>query len=548
MRHAVAAWEALITSSDLRRHSRGLLCLAGAAAILLVVAGLRYTHYTWSSSAFMADTLMVLPAHTVVQNDHAASHLNWVEGVTVSPSDPVGLFCAVAEGWSADSAEARRRAVIDPRAFANVTRLRYSRYGRYWAAKAEPRGPFAVAPASRPSAPSHFKMLSEKSSCALSRQVAEIFLRSGTGGRVELRVDTASTGVALIAPREWTHAEDADSPYHLLAFYPTLWCLASLASMLTTEHQDVHVFPRTIKGNRWISEIIQGIGTWDPAKRSFRRIYVVPSAFEPASKFRNAKLIRSFVGEKQDSRMWEPWLFFRRTFAPDAFAMRLSRTIRTAALRGVRGESATPATSILILQRPPSHSARQLVGVQDGALSSILAAMCARAKLPALAVAVFDHITPVRTQAQSFARAKVAIAVHGLGLVNLLFMQPGSALIEVVLRYGWCCEIVEGVGGADRVQRGDLDPSSCRARGDCDAVDPRCSTKCIPYHKADYANMAQTFGIHYYPYDPVFVGPRVERNPIAVRWVMVDAPKFAEFTERVLFHRVSDTTFPAGAH
>ena len=256
MRHAVAAWEALITSSDLRRHSRGLLCLAGAAAILLVVAGLRYTHYTWSSSAFMADTLMVLPAHTVVQNDHAASHLNWVEGVTVSPSDPVGLFCAVAEGWSADSAEARRRAVIDPRAFANVTRLRYSRYGRYWAAKAEPRGPFAVAPASRPSAPSHFKMLSEKSSCALSRQVAEIFLRSGTGGRVELRVDTASTGVALIAPREWTHAEDADSPYHLLAFYPTLWCLASLASMLTTEHQDVHVFPRTIKGNRWISEVI----------------------------------------------------------------------------------------------------------------------------------------------------------------------------------------------------------------------------------------------------------------------------------------------------
>lgn len=47
-----------------------------------------------------------------------------------------------------------------------------------------------------------------------------------------------------------------------------------------------------------------------------------------------------------------------------------------------------------------------------------------------------------RPQVRSAAAASVLISVHGADLTNMLWMRPGTAAIEVTLRYGWCCDPV----------------------------------------------------------------------------------------------------------
>jgi len=118
----------------------------------------------------------------------------------------------------------------------------------------------------------------------------------------------------------------------------------------------------------------------------------------------------------------------------------------------------------------------------------------------------FELKTP-QEQQQLFRNAAVVIAVHGSELTNLIYLDPSSVVIEITLRYGWCC-----------------DPIPLKNQGFYS--DP-CTNNCRPYHKWDFINLAHSLNLKYFYFDPVYIDPPYASNPIARNEVHINSKELA---------------------
>jgi hypothetical protein len=167
---------------------------------------------------------------------------------------------------------------------------------------------------------------------------------------------------------------------------------------------------------------------------------------------------------------------------------------------------------ILLLHRKP----RFLVDAETLRLGTLVSAM-QRLGLPAR-VLCFADLEPLE-QMRAVRGAAVLVAVHGAELINMILLPPRAVVIEVSLRYGWCC-----------------DPLPQANQG---FVAPPCQTEpCRPYHKADFANMAQALGLGYHMFDPVYVDPPSSRNPIDRPVVHVNSTELALLAWLAYFHGI----------
>lgn len=97
----------------------------------------------------------------------------------------------------------------------------------------------------------------------------------------------------------------------------------------------------------------------------------------------------------------------------------------------------------------------------------------------------FADVSPA-DQVAAVEAASVFIGVHGSELTNVIWLRPGSVVIEVILRYGWCCDMVP------RVYQGYEAPpcTGCSPPSPWDCPDGLGTDGCKAYHKADIANLA----------------------------------------------------------
>ena len=188
-------------------------------------------------------------------------------------------------------------------------------------------------------------------------------------------------------------------------------------------------------------------------------------------------------------------------FVPNMSPLRPLVSLREAFGKSALLHAAAVAKYVLLLHRKP----RFLVDAESLRLDTLVSAM-QRLGLP-VRVLCFADLEP-REQMRAIRGAAVLVAVHGAELTNMLFLPPGAVVIEVSLRYGWCC-----------------DPVPQANQG---LLAPPCQTKpCRPYHKADFANMAQALGLGYHLFDPVYIDPPTSRNPIDRPRVHINATELA---------------------
>ena len=205
--------------------------------------------------------------------------------------------------------------------------------------------------------------------------------------------------------------------------------------------------------------------------------------------------------------------YFELDRVADAALMRMPSDVRVAL--GVRQpsplQSSAPAEpTVLLLLRSRQ---RRMGGVRTGSLAEVLHAMCAEPTIGRrVVVDNFDGAT-LRHQVEATSRAGVLIGVHGAQLTGVMWMREGAALLEVMLRYGWCCSdeqlrIARQRGELAR-KRAAASTSANATRRSLQLGDYPAPPKCVcgGYNKPDYANMAHTFGVRYAYYDPPYVEP-----------------------------------------
>lgn len=182
--------------------------------------------------------------------------------------------------------------------------------------------------------------------------------------------------------------------------------------------------------------------------------------------------------------------------APSADMQALHKALSKAPDTDLSGEPI-----VLIVQR----EYRRLADSETGEFSTIIDALCAMG-LP-VHVSNLGALSPAE-QAKLLRRTSVLIGVHGADLTNMLYMSLKSTVIEVTLRYGWCCDpVTESSFGNDA---------------------PPCITEpCKPYHKVDYMNMAHALGINYFYFDAEYIDPPFGVNPIYRESVLVNSEELA---------------------
>lgn len=151
---------------------------------------------------------------------------------------------------------------------------------------------------------------------------------------------------------------------------------------------------------------------------------------------------------------------------------------------------------VLLLFRHP----RYIVDNNTRSFQTIVEELCSMGLN--VKIANFEQTSP-KEQQYLFRNAAVIIAVHGSELTNMIYLDPSSIVIEITLRYGWCC-----------------DPIPKKNQGD---LSEPCTSNCRPYHKWDFANLAHSLGLKYLYFDPTYVDPPHSSNPIARNEVHVNS-------------------------
>ena len=130
----------------------------------------------------------------------------------------------------------------------------------------------------------------------------------------------------------------------------------------------------------------------------------------------------------------------------------------------------------------------------------------------------FDHAT-FDYQVKTLADAKVLVSCHGAANTNLFLLPSNGHLFEVNFRKFWNCDPV-----CDAHKSGLL-PYTSR----CDGPLIYAET----FHKADYFNLAQLFGIRYEEFEIEDADNFLTDNPIVLERVYVNGDLVVEEIKRV---------------
>jgi len=156
------------------------------------------------------------------------------------------------------------------------------------------------------------------------------------------------------------------------------------------------------------------------------------------------------------------------------------------------------------------EESRQFVDSETGTFDGILREFC-RAGLNAHGACLSLRVT-LAEQYKAIASASVLVSIHGAQLANLVWLSPGSAVVEITLRYGFCCKPLppEYWYHSEKV----------------------CTGPCSPYPFLVYTHMAAQFGIKYYYYDPVYVEQETCENVIDRKRTMEETVECDKLTSR----------------
>lgn len=131
----------------------------------------------------------------------------------------------------------------------------------------------------------------------------------------------------------------------------------------------------------------------------------------------------------------------------------------------------------------------------------------------------FDRAT-FADQARTLADAKIMLSCHGAANTNLFLLPEGAALLEVNFRKYWFCDPV-----CTRHKSGEL-----AYRKDCGGPLTYRNT----FHKADYHNLSQIFGIRYKELEIEDAEKFTSSNPIGLENIFVDADVVAENIREII--------------
>jgi hypothetical protein len=162
--------------------------------------------------------------------------------------------------------------------------------------------------------------------------------------------------------------------------------------------------------------------------------------------------------------------------------------------------------------------------------------------------------------------AVVFVSIHGANLVNLLWLPVTAAthVIEVSMRFGWCCSDVppanflppvfaevnglwtnmSAIGGGTVLPVGlplkqEFPMCASTPRPDVQLLSSGVSIgkargHCDPYHKADYVNLIRVFGMHHHEFrDVTFISGYINENPISREFIYVNSTALVVLASRL---------------
>ena len=162
-------------------------------------------------------------------------------------------------------------------------------------------------------------------------------------------------------------------------------------------------------------------------------------------------------------------------------------------------------------------------------IENILEKECKKHNIP-FKIGNFDNAT-FEEQAEFLKDVKILIACHGAAFTNLFLLPPGATIFEVSFRKYWYCDPVCVCHSS----------GECPYKKDChnrnnninkDRIDSK--TGKLIYHKADYYNLSQLFGVGYKEIlledaDGYFKNPEEkDYNPISLTNLYIDTNQLLE--------------------
>lgn len=194
----------------------------------------------------------------------------------------------------------------------------------------------------------------------------------------------------------------------------------------------------------------------------------------------------------------DPWSFV--DYTPNDVYMAFALTVKQSL--GITQTHGTYATLVTRKKSRVLYDAQSKVCFEN-----IFADYCQAHDIPHKIVC-FDDVS-LKEQADTLADTKVMLSCHGAGNTNVFLLPDNGHLMEINFRKHWYCDPV-----CDPHFSGTLS-STCQCKG---------QLTWRPYfHKADYHNLAKFFGKQYTELDIESVDGFLDRNPINVRKVYIDA-------------------------
>lgn len=197
----------------------------------------------------------------------------------------------------------------------------------------------------------------------------------------------------------------------------------------------------------------------------------------------------------------DPWSFVK--YKPDnhwlAFAQRVKTSLNTIQVKGTHAVFVSRKKSRILFDAETKKP-----------LETIFKDVCTKGDIPHRIVC-FDNAT-LQEQALALADAKVMLSCHGAGNTNVFFLPENGHLIELNFRRHWYCDPVcdehyfEKIPYTTKCEHGKL-------------------TWRPYFHKADYHNMAHLFNKGYTELDMEYANGFLDRNPINVKHIYVNATK-----------------------
>jgi hypothetical protein len=151
-------------------------------------------------------------------------------------------------------------------------------------------------------------------------------------------------------------------------------------------------------------------------------------------------------------------------------------------------------------------------------LSQILIEKCVAHNI-LIDIVNFDYAT-FQNQVDVLSRAKVLLSCHGAANTNIFLLPKNATLLEVNFRKFWFCDPV-----CNRHKSGELS-----YRTDCGGPLTWKDT----FHKAEYHNLAQLYGIGYREFEVKDAENFLNENPIEVENIYVDGDKIFEEIRTVM--------------